>query len=97
MPKYFFPELSSRQDGVKLDELDTLVQFGASPRASIALALAAKAEAFLAGRAYVTPQDVKTLAPDVLRHRLLLSYEAEAEGMSPDDVIRKILNELKTP
>ena len=90
-------ELSSRQDGVKLDELDTLVQFGASPRASIALALAAKAEAFLAGRAYVTPQDVKTLAPDVLRHRLLLSYEAEAEGMSPDDVIRKILNELKTP
>ena len=90
-------ELSGRQDGVKLEELDTLVQFGASPRASIALALAAKAEAFLAGRAYVTPQDVKTLAPDVLRHRLLLSYEAEAEGMSPDDVIRKILNELKTP
>jgi len=90
-------ELSSRQDGVKLDELDTLVQFGASPRASIALALAAKAEAFLAGRAYVTPQDVKTLAPDVLRHRLLLSYEAEAEGVDSDDVIRKILNELKTP
>ena len=59
--------------------------------------MAAKAEAFLAGRAYVTPQDVKTLAPDVLRHRLLLSYEAEAEGMSSDDVIRKILNELKTP
>jgi len=90
-------ELSSRQDGAALNELDTLVQFGASPRASIALALAAKGEAFLAGRAYVTPQDVKTLAPDVLRHRLLLSYEAEAEGMSPDDVIRKILNELKTP
>ena len=90
-------ELSSRQDGVKLDQLDTLVQFGASPRASIALALAAKGEAFLAGRAYVVPQDVKTLAPDVLRHRLLLSYEAEAEGMTADDVIRKILNELKTP
>ena len=90
-------ELSSRQDGVKLDQLDTLVQFGASPRASIALALAAKGEAFLAGRAYVVPQDVKTLAPDVLRHRLLLSYEAEAEGMTSDDVIRKILNELKTP
>jgi len=90
-------ELSSRQDGVKLDTLDTLLQFGASPRAAIALALAAKGEAFLAGRAYVIPQDIKTLAPDVLRHRLLLSYEAEAEGMTSDDVIRKILNELKTP
>ena len=90
-------ELSARQNGVNLEQLDSLVQFGASPRASIALALAAKGEAFLAGRAYVIPQDVKTLAPDVLRHRLLLSYEAEAEGMSSDDVIRKILNELKTP
>ncbi len=90
-------ELSSRQDGVKLEPLDSLIQFGASPRASIALALAAKGAAFLAGRAYVVPQDVKTLAPDVLRHRLLLSYEAEAEGMTSDDIIRKILNELKTP
>ncbi len=90
-------ELSARQNGVNLEQLDSLVQFGASPRASIALALAAKGEAFLAGRAYVVPQDVKTLAPDVLRHRLLLSYEAEAEGMTSDDVIRKILNELKTP
>ena len=90
-------ELSSRQDGVDLKQLDSLVQFGASPRASIALALAAKGEAFLAGRAYVIPQDVKTLAPDVLRHRMLLSYEAEAEGMTADDIIRKILNELKTP
>ena len=90
-------ELSSRQDGVDLKQLDSLVQFGASPRASIALALAAKGEAFLAGCAYVIPQDVKALAPDVLRHRLLLSYEAEAEGMTADDIIRKILNELKTP
>ncbi|OQA88827.1 MAG: ATPase family associated with various cellular activities (AAA) [Lentisphaerae bacterium ADurb.Bin242] len=90
-------ELSSRQDGVKLDTLDTLLQFGASPRAAISLALAAKGEAFLAGRAYVIPQDVKTLAPDVLRHRLILSYEAEAEGMTSEDIIRKILNELKTP
>ncbi len=90
-------ELSSRQDGVKLDELDNLLQFGASPRAAISLALAAKGEAFLAGRAYVIPQDVKSLAPDVLRHRLLLSYEAEAEGLTSDDIIRKILDELKTP
>lgn len=56
-------ELSSRQDGVKLDELDNLLQFGASPRAAISLALAAKGEAFLAGRAYVIPQDVKSLPP----------------------------------
>ena len=90
-------ELSSRQSNVKLDSLDTLIQFGASPRASIALALAAKAQAFLAGRAYVIPQDVKNLAKDVLRHRLLLSYEAEAENISVEDVISKILNELKTP
>ena len=90
-------ELSSRQDGVKLDELDNLLQFGASPRAASSLALAAKGEAFLAGRAYVIPQDVKSLAPDVLRHRLLLSYEAEAEGLTSDDIIRKILDELKTP
>ena len=90
-------ELSSRQNGASLEQLDSLIQFGASPRASIALALAAKGEAFLAGRAYVIPQDVKSLAPDVLRHRLLLSYEAEAEGMTSEDIIRKILNELKTP
>lgn len=90
-------ELSGRQSGVKLDTLDSLIQVGASPRASIALALAAKGQAFLAGRAYVIPQDVKSLAPDILRHRLLLSYEAEAESMTSDDVIRKILNELKTP
>ena len=82
---------------MKLDSLDTLIQFGASPRASIALALASKARAFLAGRAYVIPQDVKSLAKDVLRHRLLLSYEAEAENISVEEVISKILNELKTP
>ena len=90
-------ELSSRQSNVKLDSLDTLIQFGASPRASIALTLVAKAQAFLAGRAYVIPQDVKGLAKDVLRHRLLLSYEAEAENISVEEVISKILNELKTP
>lgn len=90
-------ELSGRQSGTNLEQLDSLIQVGASPRASIALALAAKGEAFLAGRAYVVPQDVKSLAPDVLRHRLLLSYEAEAEGMTSEDIIRRILNELKTP
>ena len=90
-------ELSSRQDGANLDFVDTFLQFGASPRAGIALALAAKGQAFMEGRAYVIPQDVKTLAPDVLRHRLLLSYEAEAEGMTADHIIKMILDELKTP
>ena len=95
-PKHL-AELSARQNGVKLGELSELVQFGASPRAGIALALAAKGAAFLEGRAYVIPQDVKALAPDVLRHRLILSYEAEAEGMDADSIIERILNELRTP
>ncbi len=73
-------ELSHRQAGAKLGELDGLVSFGASPRASIALAIAARASALLAGRAYVLPQDVKNVAPEVLRHRIVLSYEAEAEN-----------------
>ena len=90
-------ELSARQNGVKLGDLTELVQFGASPRAGIALALAAKGAAFLEGRAYVIPQDVKSLAPDVLRHRLILSYEAEAEGLDADNIIERILNELRTP
>ena len=90
-------ELSGRQNGVKLGDLAELVQFGASPRAGIALALAAKGAAFLEGRAYVIPQDVKALAPDVLRHRLILSYEAEAEGLDADNIIERILNELRTP
>ena len=89
--------LSARQNGVKLGDLAELVQFGASPRAGIALALAAKGAAFLEGRAYVIPQDVKAFAPDVLRHRLILSYEAEAEGLDADNVIERILNELRTP
>ena len=58
---------------------------------------AAKGAAFLEGRAYVIPQDVKALAPDVLRHRLILSYEAEAEGLDADNIIERILNELRTP
>lgn len=90
-------DMSSRQNDVKLDNLGELIQFGASPRAGIALAIAAKGQAFLEGRAYVIPQDVKSLAPDVLRHRLVLSYEAEAEGMSADSVIAHILDQLRTP
>jgi MoxR-like ATPase len=90
-------ELSSRQSAAKLDKFDGLVSFGASPRASIALALAARGVALLAGRAYVLPQDVKELAPDVLRHRIILSYEAEAEGIDTDAVISRLLDQLRTP
>ena len=89
--------LSERQNGVKLDGIDRLVTFGASPRASIALALAAKGLALLRERAFVLPQDVKDLAPDVLRHRLVLSYEAEAENIDADAIIARLLSELRTP
>ncbi len=80
----------------KLD-LAGLVRYGASPRATIGLTIAARARAFLNGRGYVTPQDVKIIAPDVLRHRIIVSYEAEAEEMTSDDIIRKILSELPVP
>ncbi len=90
-------ELSSRQSNCDLSRLDGLISFGASPRASIALTLAAKGQALLNGRAYVLPQDVKDLAADVLRHRLVLSYEAEAEDVDADSVISTILAELRTP
>jgi len=78
-------------------DLNGYIQVGASPRATINLTLAARAAAFLEGRGYVTPQDVKKLAPDVLRHRVAVSYEAEAENINSDDVIQKILDTLPVP
>ena len=81
----------------KLKELAPHIQFGASPRATLCLNLAARANALLHGRAYATPQDVKEIAPDVLRHRILLTYEAEAEEQTPDTVIAKILNTIPVP
>ncbi len=74
-----------------------LIQYGASPRATINLTLAAKAYAFLHGRGYVTPLDVKLLAPDVLRHRLAVTYEAEAEGVSSDQLVQRILETVPVP
>jgi len=74
-----------------------LVQYGASPRATLALARGARALAFLEGRAYVTPDDVKTIAPDVFRHRVLLTYEAEAEGVPVDEIVRRILARVEVP
>lgn len=74
-----------------------LLMFGASPRATIALKMVGKAHAFLSGRPFVTPQDIKEIAFDVLRHRLRRSYEAEAEGVSPDDIINRILESIPVP
>jgi MoxR-like ATPase len=77
--------------------IDGLLRAGASPRGSIGLALAARATAFLKHRGYVTPQDVKEIAPDVLRHRLTLSFEAEAGGVDADEIVRRVLETVVSP
>ena len=86
-----------RPQDYRMAELKPLIEYGASPRASINLCLAARANAFLSGRGYVTPQDVKDIALDVLRHRVILTYEAEAEQMTSDDVVRKVLESVPVP
>ena len=78
-------------------DLAGLIQYGASPRATLALYRASKAHAFLAGRGYVVPDDVKMIAPDVLRHRVMISYEAEAEELTPDQLVRRVLDHLPVP
>lgn len=80
-----------------LKELDDLIQFGASPRASIFLAQAAKAHAFLRGRGYVTPEDVRSIGLDVMRHRIILTYEAEAEEKTSEYVIAQVLSRIEVP
>ncbi len=89
-------EASRRPDAFKLD-LGGLIRYGASPRATIFLAMAAKAHALLAGRGYATPQDVKTIAWDVLRHRIIVTYEAEAEEKTPEHLIKAILDAVEVP
>jgi MoxR-like ATPase len=78
-------------------ELENLIDYGASPRATLSLATASRSNAFMEGRPYVTPQDVKTIAMDVLRHRVVLTYEAEAEELSTEDVVTKILDGVRVP
>ena len=80
-----------------LENLESLIEYGASPRASIGLTVADKARAFLNGRGYATPEDVKALAADVMRHRLILTYEAEAQNMTTDDVVAQILGKVPVP
>jgi MoxR-like ATPase len=78
-------------------DLDPLIEYGASPRATLYLTLAAKAHAFLQGRGYVTPQDVKSIGPDVLRHRVNVTYEAEAEEVDADEVVRRVFDGVPVP
>jgi MoxR-like ATPase len=78
-------------------DLTPLIEYGASPRATLYLTLAAKAHAFLQGRGYVTPQDVKSIGPDVLRHRIIVSYEAEAEEVDADEVVKRIFDGIPVP
>jgi MoxR-like ATPase len=81
----------------KLPSLAPLISFGASPRATLALAHVAKGYAFIQGRAYVVPEDVKAIAPDVMRHRVVLSYEAAAENVTADAIIEQVLNSVAVP
>jgi len=89
-------EASRNPAAFKLDIAD-LIRYGASPRATIYLAMASKAHAFLEGRGYVTPQDVKSIAMDVLRHRVIATYEAEAEEKTSEDIVQKILQTVEVP
>ena len=86
---------SRKPSSVNLNELDNFISFGASPRASINLSLSAKANAFFNNRDYVTPDDIKEVAYDVLNHRVILNYEAEAEGIRSEEIIEKILDKIE--
>ena len=85
------PEKAGQKD------LKALIAYGASPRATLFLARAARALAFIRGRGYVTPEDVKSVGMDVLRHRVLLTYEAEAENITPEDIVQKIFDSVEVP
>jgi len=80
-----------------MEEMKRFIEYGASPRASIALNVAARAHAFLRHRGYVSPEDIKSIGPDVLRHRVIVTYEAEAEEVTSEDVVRKIFDTIEVP
>jgi len=86
-----------RPEEHRLGKLKGLIQYGASPRATIMLVLAAKAYAFLSGRGFVTPEDIKSVGADVLRHRIIVSYEAEAENVTSEEIIRSIFESIEVP
>jgi MoxR-like ATPase len=80
-----------------LEDLEELIGYGASPRATICLAKTARAHAFLRARGFVTPDDVRAMGMDVLRHRVLVTYEAEAEDVTPEDIVRRVLDSVEVP
>ena len=89
---------ATRQPGQNgLADLQSLIEFGASPRATIYMVMAARAHAFLKGRGFVTPEDIKQIAPDILRHRVIISYEAEAEEITSTDIVQRILDHIEVP
>jgi MoxR-like ATPase len=88
---------SRKPEDYKLNKLKPFINYGGSPRASINLALAAKAYAFIKRRGYVIPEDVRAICYDVLRHRVGLTYEAEAENMTSEEIISEILNAVEVP
>jgi MoxR-like ATPase len=89
--------IATREPGKYKLDLDEFIEYGASPRATIYLTIASKAYAFLKGRGYVTPQDVKSIGMDVLRHRVILTYEAEAEEMTSEKIIQNIFDNIEVP
>lgn len=99
LKEYLVDVVLSTRDPEKYgaSELSAFIRFGASPRATISLALASKAVAFMQGRSFVTPQDIKDVGLDVLRHRVIISYEAEAENVSSDDIVKKIFETVPVP
>ncbi len=99
LQKYIISLINATRDPSKynINDLGGLINFGASPRASIFLALAAKAKAFIERRGYVIPQDIRDIGKDILRHRIILSYEAEAEEITTDDIISRLYGSIPTP
>jgi MoxR-like ATPase len=96
--EYILNLVAATRDPKKCNlDIGDLIRYGASPRATIFLANAAKANALLAGRGYVTPQDVKSICPDILRHRVIVTYEAEAEEKTSDDIVKQILDNVEVP
>ena len=90
--------LATRDPGAcSIKDIESYIEYGASPRATIYLTLAAKAHAFMEGRGYVTPQDVKDVGMDVLRHRVILTYEAEADEVTPEKIVQRIFDEIEVP
>ncbi|MFA0750585.1 MAG: hypothetical protein SLRJCFUN_000988, partial [Candidatus Fervidibacter sp.] len=99
LARYIVDLVAATRDpkGYGIGDLNGMIEYGASPRATIYLALAAKAMAFLRRRGYVLPDDIHAIAPDVLRHRIILSYEAEAEEITTEWVIDRILRKIPVP